>query len=105
MDFIKRLIRHIPEKHFKMVRYYGIYARHRESDKNFVYAIPDFKHPFYLSLTNWRNPIAYSFGYVPLTCSSGNQMSLLEIFHNHKRVPLDEVYRKAVEKLRLQFLS
>ncbi len=24
LDFIKRLIRHIPEKHFKMVRYYGI---------------------------------------------------------------------------------
>ena len=28
MDFIKRLIRHIPEKHFKMIRYGGIYARH-----------------------------------------------------------------------------
>ena len=27
MDFIKRLIRHIPEKHFKMIRYGGIYAR------------------------------------------------------------------------------
>ena len=26
MDFIKRLIRHIPEKHFKMIRYSGIYA-------------------------------------------------------------------------------
>ena len=32
MDFIKRLIRHIPEKHFKMIRYYGLYARHRKSD-------------------------------------------------------------------------
>lgn len=27
MDFIKRLLRHIPEKHFKMIRYGGIYAR------------------------------------------------------------------------------
>ena len=26
MDFIKRLIRHIPEKHFKMIRYGVIYA-------------------------------------------------------------------------------
>ena len=26
MDFIKRLIRHIPEKHFKMIRYGGLYA-------------------------------------------------------------------------------
>ena len=25
-DFIKKLIIHVPEKHFKMIRYYGIYA-------------------------------------------------------------------------------
>ena len=51
MDFIKRLIRHIPEKHFKMVRYYGIYSRHRESDKKLCKAISEFKQSFYLSLT------------------------------------------------------
>ena len=34
MEFIQRLIRHIPEKHFKMIRYGGIYARHREIDSN-----------------------------------------------------------------------
>ena len=33
IDFIKRLIRHIPEKNFKMIRYGGLYARHREKDK------------------------------------------------------------------------
>lgn len=33
MEFIQRLIRHIPEKHYKMIRYGGIYARHREIDK------------------------------------------------------------------------
>ena len=33
MEFIQRLVRHIPEKHFKMIRYGGIYARHREIDK------------------------------------------------------------------------
>ena len=103
--YIKRLIRHIPEKHFKMVRYYGIYARHRESDKKLCKAIPEFKQAFYLSLTKWRNSIAYSFGYDPLKCSCGNQMSLLELFHNHKPVPLDDLYRKAVEKLRLLISS
>ena len=34
IDFIKRLIRHIPEKHFKMIRYGGIYARHRKLDSS-----------------------------------------------------------------------
>lgn len=33
MESIGRLIRHIPEKHYKMIRYGGIYARHREIDK------------------------------------------------------------------------
>lgn len=27
MDFISRLVQHIPEKHFKQLRYYGIYVR------------------------------------------------------------------------------
>ena len=34
MEFITRLIRYISEKHFKMLRYYGIYARqHKQSQK------------------------------------------------------------------------
>ncbi|MDD6292588.1 MAG: transposase, partial [Eubacteriales bacterium] len=45
IDFIKRLIRHIPEKHFKMIRYGGIYARHREIDKHLHRAIAKEKHP------------------------------------------------------------
>ena len=39
IDFIKRLIRHIPEKHFKMIRYGGIYARHHKIDKHLHRAI------------------------------------------------------------------
>lgn len=31
MDFIERLIRHIPERHFKMIRYGGLYAHHHGS--------------------------------------------------------------------------
>ena len=33
MEFIERLIRHIPEKHYKMIQYGGIYARHRTLNK------------------------------------------------------------------------
>ena len=36
MDFITRLIQHIPEKHFKQIRYYGLYARTRENDKKYL---------------------------------------------------------------------
>lgn len=56
-DFIKKLIQHIPEKHFKMVRYYGIYARHHDSDKNLQRAIAPHKRNFFRSLNSWRNYI------------------------------------------------
>lgn len=36
LEFIERLIQHIPEKHFKMIRYGGIYARHRDIDRNLL---------------------------------------------------------------------
>ena len=39
IEFIKLLIQHIPEKHFKMIRYYGLYARHREIDTKLYRAI------------------------------------------------------------------
>ena len=67
LEFIERLIRHIPEKHFKMIRYYGIYARHRESDNRLRRAInPDIRN--YLKRTsNWRNNIFRYFGYDQLS--------------------------------------
>ena len=36
MEFIQRLIRHIPEKNYKMIRYGGLYARHREIDSKML---------------------------------------------------------------------
>lgn len=76
LDFIERLIRHIPEKHFKMIRYYGLYARHRASDKKLIHAILKEKHKFYLSLNRWRECILSSFGYDPIKCPCcGNTMN------------------------------
>ena len=99
LEFIKRLIRHIPEKHFKMIRYYGLYARHRKSDKKLNHAISKEKHGIIISFNNWRECILISFGYDPLTCPKcGNTMVFLELYHNHKRVPLDEMYEKVMAK-------
>ena len=99
MDFIKRLIRHIPEKHFKMIRYYGLYARHRESDKLLFRAISQKARPFLLSFNKWRCSIIASFGYDPLKCPKcGKTMLLLEIYYNHHPVSLQELYEKAMRK-------
>jgi hypothetical protein len=97
LEFIERLIMHIPEKHFKMIRYYGLYARHRESDKKLNHAISKEKHGFFLSFNKWRECILSSFGYDPLKCPvCGTTMSFLELYHKHQRVPLDEMYKKVM---------
>lgn len=101
MDFIKKLIQHIPEKHFKMIRYGGIYARHRDSDKKLKRAISKEKHAFFLSFNEWRKCILSSFGYDPLKCTKcGKTMLFIELYFNHRRVSLEELYKKAMSKSR-----
>ena len=81
IDFIKRLIRHIPEKHFKMIRYGGIYARHRKLDSSLRRAISPHKHRIYRSFNQWRTAILSSFGYDPLQCPKcKHQMDLIALY-------------------------
>lgn len=101
IDFIKQLIRHIPEKHFKMIRYGGIYARHREIDKHLHRAIAKEKHRVFRSFNQWRIAILSSFGYDPLQCPDcKHKMEFLELYYNHQRVSLEELYEKAMSKSR-----
>ena len=99
IDFIQRLIRHIPEKHFKIIRYGGLYARHRKIDSKLYRAISKNKHRIYRSFNQWRNAILSSFGYDPLECPDcKHKMEFLELYYNHKRVSLEELYEKAMSK-------
>ena len=101
IDFIKRLIRHIPEKHFKMIRYGGLYARHRDIDSKLYRTISKSKHHIYRSFNQWRNAILSSFGYDPLECPDcKHKMEFLELYYNRKRVSLEELYEKAMSKFR-----
>lgn len=82
LDFIKRLIVHIPEKHFKMLRYYGIYAKHHKQEKKLRKCISPEKQKFLCSIQDWRNSILLTFGYDPLRCSEcGTSMSVLEVYY------------------------
>lgn len=97
LDFISLLIQHIPEPHYKMTRYYGLYARHRKNDKKLRRAIPKDRHKFICSFTKWRNNIAASFGYDPLCCPNCKAaMTLTDLYYNHKRVPLEEMYERTI---------
>jgi hypothetical protein len=95
LDFIKRLIVHIPEKHFKMLRYYGIYAKHHKQEKNLRKCLSYEKRRLLRSLLDWRQSILLTFGYDPLRCPEcGTSMLVLEVYH--KKTALFEQYRKSM---------
>lgn len=80
IDLIKRLIIHIPDEHFKMVRYYGLYAKqHKHSSKLFRLTSSS-KKKFWQMHSNWRMQILLAFGTDPLRCSCGHTLELLDIF-------------------------
>ena len=99
IDFIELLIQHIPEKHFKMIRYYGIYARHRDSDNKLYQAVSKEAHKIFLDFNRWRTAILSAFGYDPLKCPHcGKAMLLFELYYNHKPVSLQELYERSKAK-------
>ena len=99
LDFIQLLIQHIPEKHYKMTRYYGLYARHREVDQKLYKVIPKSKHKILLDFNTWRKLTILSFGYDPLQCPKCNHtMEFLELYYNHTRVSLEELYERTMSK-------
>ncbi len=101
MEFIQRLIRHIPEKHSKMIRYGGLYARHRDIDQKLYHAISKEAHPIYRSFNQWRTAILGPFGYDPLECPDcKHKMVFLELCFNHQRVSLEKMYGKAMSRSR-----
>ncbi len=99
IDFIKKLIIHIPDKHFKMIRYYGIcHPSVSRSDfvriAHLIPAIHPSKRPFLRSLSRWRSSILASFSSDPLRCSCGSIMHFL--FLKFKKTTLDDLFRKVL---------
>ena len=91
LEFMQHLAQHI-QKNFKIIRYYGIYARHKEADNRLFMAISNEKHTI-LSFNCQRNSILLSLGYDPLHCFCyGNKMSTLDIYYRHKLIFLEELY-------------
>ena len=79
----------------KMIRYGGLYARHREIDKKLRQAVSREKHHVYRSLNRWRSAILSAFGYDLLKCKCGTAMLFLELYFNHKRVSLEVNVRES----------
>ena len=80
-DFFERLLIHIPDKNFKMLRYAGLYSSHKcvHFDK-LIKKLSDASIKTKRQLANWRMRILFSFHYDPLVCPfCHSSMTLSEI--------------------------
>ena len=78
-EFISRLIRHVPDKQFKTIRYYGFYSSHKHKLYNTCRRIiPSIKLPLFKSLNKWRMLILRSFKFDPLLCPNCNTVMIYE---------------------------
>jgi len=71
-EFIKKIIIHIPEKNFKMIRYFGIYSRRSKSKNNLIKMIDERIIKARKSLAKWEYRIMASFGVDPCRCPKCN---------------------------------
>ncbi len=105
LEFLKLVFMHLPEKNFKMIRYGGFYAS-RCKAKIHAKKFKSHRHTPCLSFSNWRDAILKSFGYDPLICAKcGSTMTFVALYFRYKRIPLEELYRKAIIKLRTKECS
>lgn len=67
-EFIKKIIIHIPEKNFKMIRYFGLYSRRSKGNNNFIKMIDERIIKIRKSIANWEYRILAAFGVDPCDC-------------------------------------
>lgn len=111
LAFIGRLLRHVPDRGFKMVRYSGLFATRWRADnlaaarraigqgqEQEAIAAADIEIP--VSLTSWRERRQAQTGVDPLRCSHCGRSMLLRdaAFGSHKRI--EELFRTAGHPLR-----
>ena len=84
-EFIKKLIIHIPERNFKMIRYFGFYCARNPKHIQYLKHSKKFE-PFEIMRLkaihkSWRKLIKFTFGYDPIKCIyCGDTLKLTEIF-------------------------
>ena len=79
-EFIGRLIRHISQKYFNTLRYYGLYAKKHKFVDQLVFLLTRHVVKARLQCRKWAFRIELAFGCDPTKCSCGNYMEFLGVF-------------------------
>lgn len=97
-EFLIRLIRHIPEKNFRMIRYYGLYAN-AVRNKLLPILIPQIAALYttaeltYEPKKTWRELMVESTGVDPLVCPNCNvRMDLTSVTYKTRDGPMKTVF-------------
>ena len=92
-EFMTRLIRHIPDKNVRYIRYYGAYAnRTRTDDLAKAQAILKLAEGKRLEPVYWRDRCKWQTGYDPLTCCHcGSELKLVKLVYRSRDGPLKEI--------------
>jgi hypothetical protein len=87
-DFIKKLIIHIPDRYFRMIRYYGFYSvrssKHQQYLRREKRIEPCTLRKLRKIYGSWRERIKQSFLYDPIKCTCGTTMELLDILKSSR---------------------
>ena len=83
MNFIARLIRHIPDRNFKMIRYYGFLSNRTRGEKlPLVYKAIKQVVPKIVRTFTWRMMLILKFNKDPLACPNCNiQLRLRQVYY------------------------
>lgn len=73
-SFMGKLIKHIPDKNFQQIRYYGFYSNAFINKNSYKKLFTDAQLTKMLDNTKWVNGLKASFGYDPTLCVCGSQM-------------------------------
>lgn len=81
-EFIKKIIMHIPEKNFKMIRYFGLYSRRTKGKVNFIKMMDRKILNIRKGIMNWENRILALGGVNPCNCPNcGDRMRFYDIVY------------------------
>ena len=90
-EFLKKLIIHIPERNFKMIRYFGFYCSHNPKHVQYLRHAKKFETFQIIQLQaihkSWRKLIKFTFGHDPIKCIyCGDTLELIEIFCDPRKI-------------------
>lgn len=100
-EFIKRVIIHIANSGFKMIRYYGIYAGKRKHKCKVIKMVDDKIKEIQKKYKSWRKRIQLSFGHDPLKCPNcKTEMTISDVVYPGIGSVLKLIHDRTYEKVK-----